>query len=141
MISENLTKLRKRSGLSQETVAEKLGVSRQTIAKWESGESAPDVFHSDALAKLYNVSLDNLVNYKWGSDNAPEIPPRGKYIFGAVTVGDKGQIVIPAQARNVFNIKPGDKLMVLGDIEQGLALVGTDFIMECLEKMKMNRET
>lgn len=50
-------------------------------------------------------------------------PPRGKHAFGMVRVGDKGQIVIPARARKLFNIEPGDSLIVLGDEGQGLALM------------------
>ena len=49
--------------------------------------------------------------------------PPGKHIFGMVTVGTKGQIVIPKKARKVFNIKPGDQLMLIGDETQGLAII------------------
>ncbi len=55
--------------------------------------------------------------------------PEGKYIFGTVTVGTKGQIVIPKQAREVFEIAPGDKLVMLGDIEQGMALIKSDKLL------------
>lgn len=47
----------------------------------------------------------------------------GKHIFGMVKVGEKGQIVIPKKARQVFNIKPGDTLMLVGDESQGLAII------------------
>ncbi len=47
--------------------------------------------------------------------------PKGKYAW-TVKVGEKGQIVIPKEARDVFNIKPGDTLLVLGDVEQGIAI-------------------
>ncbi|MGP7818254.1 AbrB/MazE/SpoVT family DNA-binding domain-containing protein [Niallia sp. 01092] len=49
--------------------------------------------------------------------------PEGKHIFGTVKVGTKGQIVIPKEARDIFNIKPGDSLLMLGDEKQGIALV------------------
>lgn len=49
----------------------------------------------------------------------------GKYIFGVVKVGDKGQVVIPKDARKVYNIKPGDTLMLLGD-QNGMALLRTE---------------
>ena len=75
------------------------------------------------ISKLYNVSLDNLVNHsedEWGIT----IPPsRGKYFFGAVSVGERGQIVIPKEAREVFNINSGDKLLILGDNERGIAVI------------------
>jgi len=47
--------------------------------------------------------------------------PKGKYAW-TVKVGEKGQLVIPKEARDVFNINPGDTLIILGDIEQGLAI-------------------
>ena len=49
--------------------------------------------------------------------------PIGKHLYGMVKVGEKGQIVIPADARKTFGIKPGDSLLMLGDEEQGLALL------------------
>lgn len=49
--------------------------------------------------------------------------PKGKHIFGMVTVGKKGQIVIPKKARAIFNINPGDQLMVVGDESSGLAII------------------
>lgn len=52
--------------------------------------------------------------------------PKGKYLFGLVKIGDKGQIVIPKEARDVFGLKPGDQLLMLGDIKQGIALVKPD---------------
>ena len=51
---------------------------------------------------------------------------RNKYIFGVCKVGEKGQIVISKEAREVFNIKAGDRLLLLGDVKKGLALVKTD---------------
>lgn len=59
----NLFQSRKRAGLSQETVAEKLGVSRQTISKWETEETVPDIYQAKKLAKLYNLSLDELIGF------------------------------------------------------------------------------
>ena len=49
--------------------------------------------------------------------------PEGKHVFGVVGVGEKGQIVIPKRARDIFGIRPGDQLLVLGDEAQGIALV------------------
>lgn len=133
MISENLLVLRKRQGLSQEDVAERIGVSRQAVAKWEAGETIPDLTNSIALAKMYDVTLDDLVNYRSEEHEGLDIPPSGKYLFGAVTVGEKGQIVIPVKARRVFGIKPGDRLIFLGDIAQGLALIKEDSLLAMLD--------
>lgn len=60
-IGETLFEHRKTAGLSQEELAEKIGVSRQAVSKWERGESSPDTENLIALAKLYNISLDELV--------------------------------------------------------------------------------
>ena len=52
---------RKKCELSQETVAQKLGVSRQTISQWETNETVPDIYQAKKMAKLYRVSLDELI--------------------------------------------------------------------------------
>ncbi|MDQ0227675.1 helix-turn-helix domain-containing protein [Metabacillus niabensis] len=122
MISTNLKNLRLHHKLTQEEVAFRINVSRQVIAKWEKGESTPDLGHCQALAKMYNVSLDNLVNFD-GEDTNLIIPPKGKHFFGVAKIGDRGQIVVPKKARDVFQIKPGDSLVILGDEERGLAIV------------------
>ena len=62
-LGNNLFQARKKTGLSQETVAEKLGVSRQTISKWETDETVPDIYQAKKLAKLYNLSLDELIEF------------------------------------------------------------------------------
>lgn len=120
MISMNLKNLRKRSRFTQEDVAERIGVSRQAVAKWENGESVPDINNCLALSKLYGVTLDDLVTYD-SEDDVVGIRPKGKHIFGLVKVGERGQIVIPKKAREIFDIKHGDSLLVLGDEEQGIA--------------------
>lgn len=122
MINENLKSLRKINQYTQEELAEKLNVSRQSIAKWESGEYIPDICSCIKLAKLYNVKLDDLVNHS-EEKTGIIVPPKGKFFFGAVVVGERGQIVIPKEAREVFNINAGDKLLVLGDEERGLGIV------------------
>ena len=136
MIGENIQYLRKRKSITQEALAEQIGVSRQTIAKWESGESAPDLEMSGKLSQALDVSLDDLANaplYEMPKDTAPV---KGRHIFGLVTVGDKGQIVIPVQARRVFHSRPGDQLMVLGDEDRGLALVDATFFLKVAEVMR-----
>jgi len=123
MLHDNLQQLRKLRGLTQEDLAERVGVSRQAVAKWESGETSPDLEKSRLLAQVFGVSLDDLVDYEPSSNMGLGVPPKGKHLFGLVTVGDKGQIVIPAKARKIFHISPGDRLVVLGDEGQGLALL------------------
>lgn len=63
VLGKNLYEARKKSGLSQESVAEKLGVSRQTISKWELNETLPDIYQSKKLAVLYHLSLDELIDF------------------------------------------------------------------------------
>ncbi|MFV0396072.1 MAG: helix-turn-helix transcriptional regulator [Coprobacillaceae bacterium] len=62
-VGNNLFNARKKKGLSQEEVAEKLGVSRQTISKWELDETLPDIRQSKRLAILYGLSLDELITF------------------------------------------------------------------------------
>lgn len=61
-LGNSLYKSRKKKGLSQEEVAEKLGVSRQTISKWETEETVPDIYQAKKLAKIYGLSLDELMD-------------------------------------------------------------------------------
>lgn len=129
MFNENLVRLRKIHQMTQEDVAEAVGVSRQAVAKWESGETIPDLEKCKLLAELFGVSLDNLANYESEDNLGLDVPPKGKHLFGMVTVGDKGQIVIPAKARKLFDITPGDQLVVLGDESQGMAIIkAKDFL-------------
>ena len=69
----------------------------------------------------------------------PLIPPKGKHIFGTVSVGERGQIVIPKKAREVFHLNTGDSLLVLGDESQGgIALIKTDLFIRGMEAMMAN---
>ena len=61
MISKNLKYLRKEHGLSQEEFAEKLNVSRQTVAKWENGDNLPDIENCKMIASYFDTTIDNLV--------------------------------------------------------------------------------
>lgn len=121
MINDNLKALRKLNKFTQEDVAEKLNVSRQAVSKWESGETVPDIYNCIQLAKLYNIKLDDLVN----QEDISDIKPNKKHIFGIVKIDDEGKIIIPKKARKIFNLEKGDKLLLLGDEEQGIALVKT----------------
>ena len=119
MISSNIRFLRNREGLSQEAFAERFGVSRQSVAKWENGESAPDIAKCREIADYYDISIDSLVVLSLSEEGIFEDTNEGKYIFGMIKVGERGQIVIPKHAREVFDIKPGDRLMVMGDTHKG----------------------
>lgn len=122
MISRNLKTLRKKYQYTQDDIAQKINVSRQSIAKWESGESTPDIYNCINLSKLFNVTVDDLLNHS-EKESGLVIPPKGKYYFGSVLVGERGQIVIPKEAREKFKINSGDKLLVLGDEDRGIGIV------------------
>lgn len=137
-IARNLSMLRQVNRYSQEEVAEQIGVSRQAVAKWETGETIPDILNCDALARLYDVELDDLIHHDPDKTNI-SIAPKGKHIFGTVRVGERGQIVLPKQARDLFKIKSGDLLVVLGDesLEHpGLALMKEEFFLEITQMFK-----
>ena len=79
-----------------------------------------------------DVSLDDLVNYDRENSNNLGVPPKGKHVFGITKVGEKGQIVIPAKARKIFDIQPGDNLIILGDESQGIAIIKEKRLVEIL---------
>lgn len=62
-LGSSLFQGRKQSGMSQEAVAEKLGVSRQTVSKWETDETLPDIRQAKRLAMLYGLTLDELIDF------------------------------------------------------------------------------
>ena len=119
MISSNIRYLRAKENLTQEEFAERFGVSRQSVAKWESGESTPDIIKCREICGYYDISLDTFVEIPLSEQSVSVETNKGKYIFGMTKVGDRGQIVIPKHAREVFDINPGDRLMVLGDTNKG----------------------
>ena len=136
MLAENLALLRNIRGMTQEEVAEVIGISRQSYSKWEQGETIPDIEKCDRLAKFYGVSIDALIHQDEEVGKARVAPaPVGKHLWGTVAMGAKGQIVIPKEAREVFGLKPGDQLLLLGDVKKGMALVKVD---ECglVEKIR-----
>lgn len=127
--------------LTQEDIADKLDVTRQAVAKWESGETMPDIEKSRQLAEILEVSLDDLVNYASRENMGMQLPPKGKHLFGMVKVGEKGQIVIPAKARKIFDISSGDELIVLGDESQGLALIKSEKLLAFADAVRNRTES
>ena len=127
--------------MTQEDLAEQVGVTRQAIAKWESGETIPDLEKCRLLAEAFGISLDDLANYEPEQNLGLDMPPKGKHLFGMVTVGDKGQIVIPAKARKLFNISPGDELVVLGDETQGMAIIKAQYFLTMADAIRREKHT
>lgn len=122
MLKENLVILRNMHGFSQEKIAEKIGISRQAYAKWESGATIPDIEKCSKLAEVYGVTIDSLIKTET-LDGVGTIPPApaGKNIWGSVTINERGQIVIPKAARDKFGLTGGQRLIV-GSDEMGIAL-------------------
>ena len=123
MLKDNLLMLRRLNGYSQEELAEKIGISRQAYAKWESGATIPDVEKCALLAEVYGTTIDSLIKTET-MEGVGMIPPapKGKHFWGSVTINDRGQLVIPKEARDNFGITGGQRLIVVGD-ETGIALI------------------
>ncbi len=124
-IAANLRHLRNAKGMSQEAVAERIGVTRQAVAKWESGETLPDILNCEALAVLFDVSLNELVRHDPDAQGKP-IGLEHKHLFGTAVIGERGQIVLPKRATYLLDFHPGLTLVVLGDtnpLTPGLALI------------------
>ena len=123
MLKDNLVMLRNMHGFSQEELAEKINISRQAYAKWERGDTIPDVEKCSRLAAIYGVSIDSLIKTEQ-AEGIGTIPPapKGKNIWGSVVINERGQIVIPKAARDRFALSGGRRLIVLSD-EEGIALV------------------
>lgn len=117
-VANRLLELRKKSGMSQEELADKLGISRQSVSKWERAESSPDTDNFIALAKIYNVSLDELLLGKESavedesSNNGSQedIPDMGKEFIhvndnnSTVRIGTKGIYVNERNENNEVRI-------------------------------------
>ena len=116
----NLKMYRVKAGMTQEEVAEKLGVSRQAVAKWERGESLPDIESCIELSSIFGITVDMLIH---NMQTQARDEKDGKHVFGISRINDKGQITLPAECRKVFGLKSGDSVLILGDEEKGIALV------------------
>ncbi len=126
MFVNQLKLLRSQNGLTQEQVADRLGVSRQAVAKWEKGDTLPDIESCVRLSDLYGVPLDALVRGMRNNENDVD----GQKLFGCVKMNEKGQITLPVHVREAFGLKPGCMILVLADTERGIALVNVGDGME-----------
>ena len=135
---EILKNHRLKLGLTQEDLAEKINVSRQTISKWELGQTLPDIYNCQELCKIYNISLDELLQ----NDN---IAPNEKFMFGYCKIDNDKKLQLPAECLEKMNYKVGDVLLCLGDLKQGIAFVKAEdyehFAQEILKaKEKFNND-
>lgn len=137
LLARNLAALRRANGFTLEEVAVRVGTTRQAVGKWELGESLPDLPHTAALAELYGVTVDALISHDESALGYP-VPPKGKHIFGIVTVGERGEIALPERAREIFGLQRGSQLVVLGNEtagERGIALVESELMFSYAEKI------
>ena len=134
MLKVNLIMLRRIHGYSQEEIAEKIGISRQAYAKWEKGTTIPDIERCSLLAEVYGTTIDGLMRTTTadGIGTVPP-PPTGKSIWGSIAINDRGQIVIPKGARDIFGLTGGQRLIVLSD-EMGIALIPDEAFRAGMEK-------
>ena len=132
MIGSNLRMLRSYSRYTLEDVAEIIGVSRQTIAKWEAGETYPDIENCVKLSALFKISLDAMVKEPV-QILAEEPNDKGQYMFGIVKVGEDGSLPLPEKAKQLMEILPGDRMLLIGDKDQGIAMMKCDGINDYLD--------
>ena len=144
MLKDNLVILRKLNGYSQEEISEKIDISRQAYAKWESGATTPDIEKAAKLAEVYGITIDSLLKNETveGVGTVPPAPA-DKNIWGSVTLGDRGQIVIPKAARDHMRINGGDRFIVASD-DIGIALIPAEYfeekMREIMEKVSVKND-
>lgn len=140
-IADRLVKLRKKYGYSQEELADKLGLSRQAVSKWERAEASPDTDNLICLAKLYGVSLDELLSTDDDVDTIVEEQVKSESSDNADAKQTDGK---------ENNEKKKDKILINGDgiyleDEEGSTITinkeGINFIDECGNKTSKRHET
>lgn len=123
-LHNNLRMLRQKHGFSLEALAEIISVSRQTVAKWESGDSYPELINCIKLADLYKLSLDELVNKPLGDMMEGNLlGPEGGRICGVLEIDENNSIRLPQPVMEMFGINTGENILLLADKKQGIALV------------------
>ena len=136
MLRDNLIMLRNAHGFSQQEIADRVGISRQAYAKWESGATVPDIGKSARLAEVYGVTVDSLIRTE-EAEGIGIIPPgpKGRNIWGTVTVNERGQLVIPKPVRDLFGLTGGQRLVVLSVDMEGLALIPAEIFEKKMRQM------
>lgn len=119
-IGENIFKLRKKKSLSQEQLAEKMGVTRQTISNWELEESTPDIKQAKELSKIFNVSLDQLVNNEkyMHNDNSS----RGYEYISKIKI--RGLPLVHINVGFGQGIRTAKGIIAIGNIAKGIIALG-----------------
>ena len=114
-IANRLLEFRKKSGLSQEELAEKLNITRQSVSKWERAESAPDTDNLIELAKIYGVTLDDLLNVDKPMEQTEE------KVIEEVKITNSGIFL----ESNLFEDNKGDNI-IISDERAGKKYEGSD---------------
>ena len=122
-IADNLKLLRYQNGYTLEAIAEIISVSRQSVAKWEGGDSVPDIVNCVKLASLYKISLDELVNRPLRNVMDNDFPTESDRVCGVLEVSQEQTIRIPDPVMELFDLRCGGKVLLLADKKQGIALV------------------
>ena len=151
MLGDKIRIYRSWGGYKIETLAKKLGITRQTLAKWEKGTTIPDVVSMKKISDILGVPMEKFLagieedefdegkkliepeNKAVEEKKAPsksQLGPEERYFFGSVTVRKDGKIEIPQRAMDKLGIEPGEKLLLLGDLERGLELIYEDILWE-----------
>ena len=99
-LANRLAELRKQKGLSQEELADRLGVSRQAISKWERGEASPDTDNLIELAKIYDISLDELVGLSSSNKEEPKEEPKEESA-NSVRIDDDGIHIVDDEGQRI----------------------------------------
>lgn len=122
-IADNLKLLRYKHDYTLEAIAEIISVSRQSVAKWEAGDSVPDVVNCIKLASLYKITLDELVNKPLTDAVAGTFAAKDDRICGVLEISPESTVRIPDPVMEMFDLRCGDRVLLLADRHQGLALV------------------
>ncbi|WP_373842764.1 helix-turn-helix transcriptional regulator [Limosilactobacillus sp.] len=133
-IANNLIYLRKANKLTIEDVADKINVSRQAISKWENGNSMPDIINCAALAKLYHVSVDDLIYF---DGKKLGISPKGKYFFGTTKITADNQLTIPQKVQRIYHFSAGTEVVLLGN-EEGVAVLPAKKFLDQAQQILTN---
>lgn len=115
MLGNSLYNARKKSSLSQENVAEKLGVTRQTVSKWETNETLPDIRQAKQLAVLYHITLDQLIDFDVDEHNIQQMIDS---VSEEVRINDYAPQLrkMLLQLQTEYGYNTTDALLVLKDI-------------------------
>lgn len=144
MLGDQIRVYRIWGGLRIETLAKKLGITRQTLTKWEKGITIPDVISMKKISDILGVPMEKFLEgieeeelqlkkekpLEKSAKTKQQFGPEERQFFGTVTVRKDGRIDIPQRAMSKLGIEPGEKLLVLGDLERGLELIYEDILWE-----------